>query len=377
MTRRVAHLRRPRPGLQGLRPRLVLTFLVVALSTGLAAVVMAALAFRLYRDRSGAPLTPEQLVQLFVLVVLGLLVLSVSLALLAARRVLEPVGRLAEAAERIAQGDLQVRLPVTGTDEMADLTATFNAMAGSLDRSVSELRRLEARARRFAGDVSHELRTPLAAMVAVSDLLEDRAASPGTGGALDRDTAAAIALVGRETRNLDRLVHDLIEISRFDASTATLVTDEVDVADLVRGCLRARGWTADVGVDVPAGLRVQLDPRRIDVVVANLVANALRHGGPPVAVAAGRRRSADRDWLVLEVRDGGPGLAPAVLPFVFERFWKADTSRARSEGSGLGLAIAAENARLHGGSVAAGNRPEGGAVFTLRLPLGRVAVADL
>ncbi|MFD2351061.1 sensor histidine kinase [Nonomuraea ferruginea] len=111
-------------------------------------------------------------------------------------------------------------------------------------------------------------------------------------------------------------------------------------------------------------MTARLDPRRVDVILANLVGNALRHGEPPVSV----RLSADPRWVALEVRDHGPGLDEAVLPHVFDRFYKASAARARSEGSGLGLAIARENARLHRGDLTVVNAPDGGAVFTLRLP---------
>ena len=113
-------------------------------------------------------------------------------------------------------------------------------------------------------------------------------------------------------------------------------------------------------------MRARLDPRRLDVVVANLVGNALRHGAPPVSLVL----SVEDSFLVIEVADAGPGLPEEVQPHVFARFYKADSARGRSAGSGLGLAIAWENARLHGGTLTATNRPGGGALFTLRMPLG-------
>jgi two-component system sensor histidine kinase MtrB len=125
-----------------------------------------------------------------------------------------------------------------------------------------------------------------------------------------------------------------------------------------------------VSADVPAGLTARLDRRRFDVILANLVGNALRHGGPPVTVKAriqsGGQRSGE---LEVEVRDHGHGLPPTAIPHIFDRFYKADTARARSDGSGLGLAITRENVRLHGGHVQAGNHPDGGAVFLVSLPL--------
>ncbi|MGP4021269.1 ATP-binding protein [Saccharopolyspora sp. 5N708] len=289
------------------------------------------------------------------------LVFALLLALLAARSVLRPVRELRQAAHRLGEGDLTTRLRVRGHDELADVAQTFNTTAEALERQVGELRRMEADARRFVADVSHELRTPLAAMTALTDVLDDEAPR------LPGDAGKAARLVSQETHNLTRLVNDLIEISRFDSGAATLAIDEVDVAAVVRASLRRRGWSDAVETDLPPEIVARLDPRRLDVVVANLVGNALKHGAAPVSV----RLRVGPDWMSVEVSDHGPGLDPRVLPHVFDRFYKADTARTRSEGSGLGLAIAWENARLHRGSLVAGNGPHGGAVFTLRLPRDR------
>ncbi|MFD3532267.1 ATP-binding protein [Streptomyces sp. NPDC058664] len=282
-------------------------------------------------------------------------------ALIAARGVLRPVRELRHAAHSMGRGRLDTRIHAKGSDELADLARTFNESAAELERSVAELRNAEARARRFASDVSHELRTPLAGMLAVTEVLDEDA------GSLDSDTARAVRLISAETGKLAVLVEDLMEISRFDARAAELHTDEVDAADCVRKTLQHRHWTdpARVVPYLSEGIRARLDPRRFDVVVANLVGNALRHGGAPVTV----RLYAEGDELVTEVADRGPGIHPDVLPHVFDRFYKADRARTRSAGSGLGLAITLENVRLHGGTVTAANHPEGGAVFTVRTPL--------
>jgi two-component system sensor histidine kinase MtrB len=310
-----------------------------------------------------SPPTPAAALAFFLAAVGLLLALIAGMAVAASRRVLLPVRRLARAARRMSGGDLSVRIQPRGRDELSQLVSTFNEMAASLEDKIGELRQMEARARQFAGDVSHELRTPLTAMTAVADIL------PGHPG-LTGDAAAAARLVSQEILHLNRLVEDLIEISRFDARTAQLVADDTDVATAVTGCLRARGW-ADVSTDVPAGLIARLDRRRFDVIIANLVGNALRHGGPPVTVTArAEPHSRGGGQLAVEVRDHGPGLPPAAIAHVFDRFYKADTARARSEGSGLGLAIASENARLHGGHIEVGNHPGGGAVFTVALPRG-------
>jgi two-component system sensor histidine kinase MtrB len=292
--------------------------------------------------------------------IMGLAVLlAVLLALGAAAGVLRPVRELRGGARDLANGRLDTRLRPRGADELAELVRTFNTMAATMEHNVGELRRMEANGRRFVADVSHELRTPLTAMTAVTEALDEEAVS------LDGDAAVAARIVSTETKKLRQLVDNLIEISRFDARGATLRVEEVNVAMAVAATLAARGWTDEVKADLPTDIMIEVDRRRLDVIVANLVGNALKHGATPVTVDVWT----DAGWLVLTVTDSGSGLAPEILPYVFERFYKADSARARSEGSGLGLAIAWENAQLHGGSIEAGNAPGAGARFTLRIPV--------
>lgn len=164
--------------------------------------------------------------------------LAVVLALLAASGVLRPVRALRGATRRMAEGHLDVRLTVNGSDELADLSQSFNHTAAELERSVAELRRMEAQARRFVADVSHELRTPLAAMSAVTDVLDENALR------LDRETGEALRLISEGTSRLSVLVNDLMEISRFDAGAAELNLDEIDLADFAQHTLAARGGRA-------------------------------------------------------------------------------------------------------------------------------------
>ncbi|MBZ6084249.1 HAMP domain-containing histidine kinase [Streptomyces olivaceus] len=291
------------------------------------------------------------------------LALALVPALFAARSVLRPVRRLRHGAERIAAGELDTRLDAEGHDELADLTRSFNTMAETLERDAAELRRLESGARRFAADVAHELRTPLAAMAAVTEVLDEDAAS----GVLPADTEDAVRLISEEVRTLARMVEDLMEVSRFDAKAAPVHREDVDLRTLVVKTLQLRGWAHDerVRAVLPERAPVRADPRRIDVVLGNLVANALHHGRPPVTVAV----RVHHEQAEVTVADRGPGIPEDVLPYVFERFYKADAARPRTGGSGLGLAIAHENAALHDGSLTAANHPAGGAVFTLTLPL--------
>ncbi|MEV6626865.1 HAMP domain-containing sensor histidine kinase [Amycolatopsis sp. NPDC051114] len=287
--------------------------------------------------------------------------LAVLLALLAAGSVLRPVRELRDTARRLAGGDLDARSPPRGADELADLTGTVNEMAESVQTSMVAMDRMQAEARRFAADVSHELRTPLSTLTAVVEVL----ATTADGMEADARESAQLAIV--ETHRLVRLVEDLMEVARLDAGTAQLRAEEVDVTGAVRDSLGARGWLDRVDLVAPGGIRLRLDRRRLDVVVANLVGNALRHGEPPVRLAV----SGSREEVRIEVTDHGPGLPENVLPHVFDRFYKADAARTRTPGSGLGLAIALENARLHGGDLTAGNADGGGARFVLSLPRNR------
>ncbi|GAB3441940.1 HAMP domain-containing sensor histidine kinase [Streptomonospora sediminis] len=314
---------------------------------------------------------------------------AVLLALLAAGSVLRPVRHLRDTARRLAAGDLDARSRPRGSDELAELTATVNGMAESVQTSMAAMERMQADAKRFAADVSHELRTPLSTLAAVMEVLQD------ASHRMEADAGESARMAITETDRLVRLVEDLMEVSRFDAGTAQLRLEDTDVAGAVRDCLRARDWLDDVEVAGPEGLAARLDRRRLDVIVANLVGNALRHGRPPVRVHVRAARGPEEqveqpeqgeqaeqggptaqsesegraDQVFIEVTDHGGGIPEQVLPHVFDRFYKADAARARTPGSGLGLAIAAENARLHGGGITAENTG-GGARFLLRLPRG-------
>ncbi|MFC8514012.1 ATP-binding protein [Streptomyces sp. NPDC057257] len=287
---------------------------------------------------------------------------SALLAQAAATTVLKPVHRLGVAARRLGEGRLDTRLRVSGTDELADLSRTFNYAAEALEKRVEDMASRDDASRRFVADMSHELRTPLTAITAVTEILEEELEAES--GSIDPMIEPAVRLVVSETRRLNDLVENLMEVTRFDAGTARLVLDDVDVADQITACIDARAWLDAVDLDAERGIHARLDPRRLDVILANLIGNALKHGGSPVRVAV----RAATDEVVISVRDHGPGIPEDVLPHVFDRFYKASASRPRSEGSGLGLSIALENAHIHGGEITAANSPDGGAIFTLRLP---------
>ncbi|MFD2026594.1 ATP-binding protein [Promicromonospora aerolata] len=297
--------------------------------------------------------------RIVVLTIAGALPLAVVLALLVSRSVLRPIQRLADSANELAAGNLSTRLTPTGRDELADLAATFNDTAAALERSVGELRHREAGARRFVADVSHELRTPIMALTSIMEMVE--------ADARDRspDEREMATMAVDRTRKLARLAEDLLELSRLDAGAVGLRLELVDVVHVVADTVRTRGWADDVDLVPAEPVLARVDVRRLDISVANLVGNALRHGRPPVVVEV---RTEGDDVLVI-VTDHGPGLPDGVdAERLFARFVKAGSARGASDGSGLGLSITLVNAQLHGGSVSAGAGEEAGARFVLRLP---------
>jgi signal transduction histidine kinase len=269
-----------------------------------------------------------------------------------ARRTLAPVGRASEAARSLAEGLLETRIPVERADEFGAWAVSFNEMAEALQAKITALSQAQARERRFTSDVAHELRTPLTALVGEAELLAEQL------DAMPPNARRPAELLIADVARMRRLVEDLMEISRLDASGETVQRERVDVAALVAATVRSRGWE---GVRIDGDAVVETDPRRLERIVANLVGNAVEHGGGEVTVRVGA------DGTV-EVSDTGPGIPAEHLPHVFERFYKADAARAGG-GSGLGLAIALENARLLGARLEAWSEEGRGPRFTLRLPV--------
>jgi two-component system, OmpR family, sensor histidine kinase MtrB len=260
---------------------------------------------------------------------------------------------------------------VRGDDEIARLAASFNDMAGALQRQIDQLEELSRAQRRFTADVSHELRTPLATIRMAADVLyESRGDFPP---AMSR---SAEILAGQLER-FERLLADLLEISRYDARAAVLEPDTVDVAGLVRTTAAefadsaARAGTR-IDIDIrgdltpTGGLLAEVDPRRVSRILRNLLANAVDYAeGAPIELAL----VASADTVAIRVLDHGAGLRAGDSERVFDRFWRADPSRSRATGgTGLGLSIAREDARLHGGELVGWGRPGEGASFRLLLP---------
>jgi signal transduction histidine kinase len=274
-----------------------------------------------------------------------------------ARRMLRPVARASVAAHSLAEGLLDTRLPIESEDEFGVWAASFNEMAEALEAKITALSEAQARERRFTSDVSHELRTPLTALVAEASLLAEHLDQ------MPEDARRPAELLVNDVARLRDLVEDLMEISRLDAGEARVREEPVDVGSLVATAVRSRRWDDRVSIDRDSVV-VTTDPRRLERIVANLIGNALEHAGRDVAVRVAR----DGLGAFVEVTDTGPGIPPDRLPHVFDRFYKADSSRT-GPGSGLGLAIALENARLLGGDLDVWSEVGRGTRFTLRLPM--------
>ena len=298
------------------------------------------------------------------LITAGLIAVLVALvtAGFIAGRILRPIASGSVAAARIAAGDLRARLPVEGRDELAAWAAEFNRMADSLEATVERLQAAQQQNRRFVADVSHELRTPLTALVAEASIIEaglDR---------LDPDARRAAELLVGDVRRLRVLVEDLMELSRFDAGAEALRLEPVDLGRVVAAVVATR--LPEARVSLPADpVLVESDLRRLDRVLGNLLDNARVHApGAPVEVTL----ATVGGEATISVADRGPGVSEDALAHLFDRFYKADPSRAATTStSGLGLAIAAEHAALLGGSVRAATRPGGGLAFTVTLPVTR------
>jgi two-component system sensor histidine kinase MtrB len=296
---------------------------------------------------------------------LVLLLLLAGIAGIVTRQVVRPVRQAAEIAERFADGHLDERMPVQGEDEVARLGESYNEMAGSIQSQIRQLEEFGALQRRFTSDVSHELRTPLTTVRMAADVLY--ASREELLPALRRSSELLVAELDR----FEALLGDLLEISRLDAGVAELGAERVDMHGVVTRAVEAvRGIADETGtpleLTLPVGVHAEVDPRRVERIVRNLVANAIDHSeGKPVRVVLG----ADERTVAVLVRDHGVGLRPGEAGLVFNRFWRAEESRARrSGGSGLGLSIAIEDARLHGGWLQAWGEIGKGAAFRLTLP---------
>ncbi|HEX3647046.1 MAG TPA: MtrAB system histidine kinase MtrB [Pseudonocardiaceae bacterium] len=297
---------------------------------------------------------------------LVLVLLLAAITSLVIRQVVRPVRNAAEIAERFAEGHLDERMRVIGEDDVARLAESYNQMAESIQAQIHQLEEFGQLQRRFTSDVSHELRTPLTTVRMAADVLHASREQFPSG--LSRSTE----LLVDELDRFEALLGDLLEISRLDAGVEELQSEPVDVRGLARSAVNSvQGLVGPTTTEIELSLpddevTAEVDARRVERILRNLLANAVDHGeGLPVRLSVAMNDTA----VAIAVRDYGVGLRQGEADLVFNRFWRADPSRnRRTGGTGLGLAISVEDAHLHGGMLEAWGEPGKGACFRLTLP---------
>lgn len=303
----------------------------------------------------------------FILGALFLIALVSAIAYIVTSMIVTPVRRAAAAAERLSSGHLNERMSARGHDDLALLGQSFNEMADNLQTQIRQLEGLSRVQQRFVSDVSHELRTPLTTIRMAADLLHS------SRDEMDPVSGRSAELLHDELDRFEELLADLLEISRYDAGAAVLEQDPVDLFAIIDRVVLSTDSIADArGSEVtvrraPGQTAVaEVDARRIERVLRNLVVNAIEHGeGRPVDIWVGENDEA----VAVLVEDHGVGLKAGEASLVFNRFWRADPARTRTTGgSGLGLAIALEDARLHHGWLQAWGEPGSGSRFRLTVP---------
>ena len=297
----------------------------------------------------------------------ALLTVVLSVVWLVTRFVVRPITQTAITAERLAAGDLDQRVSVKGEDQAARLGISFNRMADSLQEKIVQLERLSTLQQRFVSDVSHELRTPLSTVRLGTELLYDSREN------MTPMQVRSVELLHGQVDRFQSMLADLLEISRFDAGSAMLTIDTEDFIQVLSNILQEalphlERTNTKLNVHTNhESIMVDMDRVRIERVLRNLLYNAIEHGeSRPIDVYV----DANATNLGIAVRDHGIGLSEDEAVQVFNRFWRADTSRKRTlGGTGLGLSIAAEDVRLHGGTLEAWGEKGRGACFTMNLPL--------
>lgn len=297
----------------------------------------------------------------------ALLTLVLSVVWLVTRFVVRPITQTAITAERLAAGDLDQRVSIKGEDQAARLGISFNRMADSLQEKIVQLERLSTLQQRFVSDVSHELRTPLSTVRLGTELLYDSREN------MTPMQVRSVELLHGQVDRFQSMLADLLEISRFDAGSAMLTIDTEDFIQVLSNILQEalphlERTNTKLNVHTNhESIMVDMDRVRIERVLRNLLYNAIEHGeSRPIDVYV----DANATNLGIAVRDHGIGLSEDEAVQVFNRFWRADTSRKRTlGGTGLGLSIAAEDVRLHGGTLEAWGEKGRGACFTMNLPL--------
>jgi len=303
-----------------------------------------------------------------VLAGLFVLLLAIAVAIALARRLTRPIREIERAAVQLASGDLSARADVPpGTDgDLAALGVTLNEMASQLESA-------RGTQRAFLLSISHDLRTPLTSIRGYAEALAD-----GTLDDADPDARKrAATVISGEARRLERLVRDLLDLSRLDSREFSLKPRPCDLAEIVTNAVEAFAPAAhDLGLvlrsSTAAALAVTFDPERLAQIVANLVENALKYANSTIIVSAD---ALDAGRTAIVVTDDGPGISPDDRSHVFDRLYTVRSSPGRSVGTGLGLAIVRQLATAMGGTATVETPPEGGTRFVVQLPAATTSLA--
>ncbi|MCI7551166.1 MAG: MtrAB system histidine kinase MtrB [Actinomycetaceae bacterium] len=297
--------------------------------------------------------------------VVAMLFLFLAMAYVFVRTVLHPLKEVSSSASRLAEGELATRMDVRGTDELSQVAVSFNKMAESIENQFDAMEKMSQVQTNFVSAVSHELRSPVTTIRMAGQLIYDKRDE------LPPALRRSAELQHDQVINLDSMLSDLLEISRYDAGGMNLAIEAVDVAEIVAHVVEsteplARDNNVSVTCSVEGETTAEVEPRRIERIVRNLVTNALEHAeSRPVNIRVVGSSTA----IAVEVRDHGVGLSEEQTEHVFDRFWRADTSRVRKTGgTGLGLTLAMEDAQMHGGVLEAAGTLGVGSVFLLTIP---------
>jgi two-component system sensor histidine kinase BaeS len=288
---------------------------------------------------------------------LGGLALALVLGIVLARALTHPIRDLTSAIHSMAAGDFKQQVAIRSKDELGQLAAAFNQMSSELDR-------LQSARRRMTADIAHDLRNPLTVIGGYVESMREGVLAP---------TLERLDAVQLEVKHLERLVDDLRTLSQAEAGELRLNREPVALGDLLARLVRSYQplaekqsitLRAEVGEDLP---EILVDPDRIAQVLGNLMSNSLRYTPANGRITLAARHSANT--ITLLVQDTGRGIAPEALSFVFDRFYRADSSRSRADESGLGLAIARSIVEAHGGTISAESTPGSGTTIKITLPL--------
>ncbi|MCX6005174.1 MAG: HAMP domain-containing sensor histidine kinase [Chloroflexi bacterium] len=317
-------------------------------------------------SRAGAVSILSEMIRPFLLAGLVALVLSIVIAIILARSVYKPIGRVKQAAVQMAQGKYDQEVPVEGPGEVKELASSFNDMARQVKGTQQTLRD-------FVADVSHELRTPLTSIKGFAQAIQD-----GTAQTKEAQVRAA-GIIEEEAKRMIRLVNNLLELSRLESGQVEVKKEQLDIGEVVQQCqeifaLRAEEKKLFLVTEMDALPSVPGDIDRLEQVFNNLLDNAIKHTPQGGSITI-RGCQVSKELIEISVIDTGPGISREQMSHLFERFYRAEGAAERT-GTGLGLTIARQIILAHGGDIRVSSQTGKGAEFTVKLPVMKAQKED-